>query len=107
LHCDREIDALNKGLTNADARGDAANSVGLRGLLHMFLYRGGDFRAALENARQCRAVAATVEDPAAVALAQSILARSLHIVGDHAAARAAFEASLALTPRMVQRVSTV
>lgn len=106
-HSDAARETLYKGLANAEARGDHANSVGLRGLLHMVHFRGGDFKASLENALQCRAIAGVVEDPAAAALAESILARSLHIVGEHAAARAAFEASLALTPRMRQRASTV
>ncbi len=40
------------------------------------------------------AVAGAIEDPAATALAHSILGRSLHLMGDHSGARGELEASL-------------
>ena len=67
---------------------------GYLGMLHMFHFRGGDFNTALHHARRCRAVAGTIEDPAATALAHSILGRSLHLMGDHSGARVELEASL-------------
>ena len=55
-------EALVKSLAIAEARGDGLNRVGLRSLLHMFHFRGGEFRAAMQNATQCRAIAAAVEE---------------------------------------------
>src|ERR1700730_1040820 len=73
---------------------DVLSQAGLLGMLHMFHFRGGDFNTALHHARRCRAVAGTIEDPAATALAHSILGRSLHLMGDHSGARVELEASL-------------
>ena len=91
---------LIKSLAIADARGDGLTRVGLRSLLHMFHFRGGEFREAMENARQCRAIAAAVEDPAAMVLAHSILGRSLHMAGELGAARIELEALAAQRPRV-------
>jgi predicted ATPase/DNA-binding winged helix-turn-helix (wHTH) protein len=91
--------ALLKSLAIADGRGDGLTRVGLRSLLHMFHFRGGEFRAAMQNAAECRTIAATVEDPAAMALAHSILGRSLHMAGEHGAARAELEALMAQRSR--------
>lgn len=99
-------DALNRSLAIAEARGDGLNRVGLRSLLHMFHFRGGEFRAAMQNATQCRAIAGAVEDPAALALAHSILGRSLHMAGEHAAARAELESLMAQRTR-TRQASTI
>jgi hypothetical protein len=99
-------EALNKSLAIAETRGDGLNRVGLRSLLHMFHFRGGEFRVAMQNATQCRAIAGTVEDPAAMALAHSILGRSLHMAGEHGAARVELEASLAGRSR-TRQASTI
>src|SRR5215470_8132237 len=85
--------ALRRGLAIAEGRGDVLNQVGLLGMLSMFHTRDGDFRAALDYARQSRTVAGAVEQPAGLALAQSILGRSFHFVGDHGRAHAELEAS--------------
>jgi predicted ATPase/DNA-binding winged helix-turn-helix (wHTH) protein len=92
-------DALVKGLAIADARGDSLNGVGIRSLLHMFHYRGAEFNAAMQNAMQCRAIAGSVEDPAAMAVVHSILGRSLYVAGELGAARAELDAFVALRPR--------
>lgn len=92
-------DRLVRSLAIADALGDGLARVGLRSLLHMFHFRGGEFRAAMENARQCRAIADTVEDPAAMVLAHSILGRSLHMAGELGAARIELEALAAQRAR--------
>ena len=68
-------------------------------LRHMFHFRGGEFKPALQYATQCRAIAGTIEDPAAMALAHSILGRSLHMAGDHGAARVELEALMAQRAR--------
>jgi tetratricopeptide (TPR) repeat protein len=72
----------------------------------MFHFRGGEFKAAMQNATECRAIADTVEDPAAMALAHSILGRSLHIAGELDAARVELDALLAERPH-AQRASTI
>jgi predicted ATPase/DNA-binding winged helix-turn-helix (wHTH) protein len=86
--------ALNRSLAIAEEHGDVLSQAGLLGMLHMFHFRGGDFNTALHHAKHCRAVAGTIEDPAATALAHSILGRSLHLMGDHSGARMELEASL-------------
>lgn len=88
-------EALVKSVTIADARDDGLSRVGLRSLRHMFHFRGGEFGQAMQNATQCRAIAGSVEDPAAMALAHSILGRSLHMAGEHGAARLELEALMA------------
>jgi len=90
--------ALERGLTIAEARGDVLGQLQLLGPLHMFLLRTGEFRTALEHARRGAALAGSVQDPAAVALAQSLLGLSLHLAGDLDGARAALEAALRPQP---------
>jgi predicted ATPase/DNA-binding winged helix-turn-helix (wHTH) protein len=87
--------ALDRSVAIAVDRGDSRNQAGLLGALHMYLFRIGAFRTALECAQQCRAIARSVDDPAAATLSNSILGGSLHLLGDHVAAHAALEASLA------------
>ena len=99
-------EALVKSVAIADARGDGLNRVGLRSLRHMFHFRGGEFSEAMQNATQCRAIAGTVEDPAALALAHSILGRSLHMAGEHGAARVELEALMAQRTR-TRQASTI
>src|SRR4029077_7614499 len=67
--------------------------------LHMFHFRSGDFKTALGYAKRCRAVAGTLDDPAAMALAHSIMGRSLHLSGELSRARVELEASLQLWSR--------
>lgn len=87
--------ALNRSLALAEAERDVANEAGLLGMLHMFHFRGGEFNVALSFARRCRVLATTVDDPAALALAHSILGRSLLMMGDLSGARAELEALFA------------
>jgi predicted ATPase/DNA-binding winged helix-turn-helix (wHTH) protein len=86
--------ALNKSLSIAEQYGDVLGQIGLLGMLHMFHLRGGDFRNALDCAKRGSGLAEAAEDPAAVAFAQSMLGRSLHVMGELDQARAALEASL-------------
>jgi tetratricopeptide repeat protein len=60
----------------------------------MFHTRASNFKTALHYARLGLTVADTAADATANALSHSILGRALHFMGDHGAARAAFEASL-------------
>jgi len=98
MHMHGESDAaraaLNRSLAIAEERGDVINQAGLLGMLHMFHFRDAEFKTTLHYARRCEAIAGTIEDPAAVALAHSILGRSLHLMGDLGGARVALEASL-------------
>jgi predicted ATPase/DNA-binding winged helix-turn-helix (wHTH) protein len=86
--------ALNRSLAIAEECGGLLNQVGMLGMLHMFHFRSGDFKTALRYAERSRAVAGTIEDSAANALAHSIWGRSLHLMGDLGGARAALEACL-------------
>jgi hypothetical protein len=72
-------------------------------MLHL---RTGDFKTALQYGRRCSAIAETVEDSVAIALAHSILGVSLHLRGELADARTELEAALDLGPRS-QRTTTV
>jgi hypothetical protein len=86
--------AFERGLAIAEARGDFLYQVELVSALTMFHTRGGNFKTALHYARLGQAVAGTVADETATAIAHSVLGRSLHYMGDHSGARAALEASL-------------
>jgi hypothetical protein len=68
--------ALSRSLTIAEARGDVLNQVALLGMLSMFDVRDGDFKTSLHYAKLSRAVAGTVENSAAMALANSILGQA-------------------------------
>ncbi|MDP1544057.1 MAG: hypothetical protein Q8L99_13020, partial [Polycyclovorans sp.] len=103
---DAAREALVKSVAIADARDDGLNRVGLRSLRHMFHFRGGEFGQAMQNATQCRAIAGIVEDPAAMALAHSILGRSLHMAGELGAARVELEALMAQRAR-TRQASTI
>ena len=90
--------ALKKSFAIAEARGDALDQVRLLGPLNMLYLRTGDFSTALHYARRCSAALATVEDPAAIVLAHTILGISLHLRGELAEARAELEAALGTEP---------
>ncbi len=98
LHLHGESDgawtALRRSVAIAEERQDALNKIGLLGMLRMFHFRRADFKTALLYARRSRDAAISIEDPAAVALAHSMLGRSLHIMGDLNDARIELEASL-------------
>ncbi|MES1150133.1 MAG: transcriptional regulator, partial [Bradyrhizobium guangdongense] len=83
--------AMNGSLEIAQEERDARNEAGLLGMLHMFPFRGGEFSVALSFARRCRTLAEDVDDPAALALARSILGRSLLMMGDLNGARVELE----------------
>lgn len=86
--------ALSRSATIAEERGDVLNQIGLLGMLRMFHFRAADFKTALRYAKRCRSAAETAADPAAIALARSMLGRSLHMIGDLNGARFELEASL-------------
>jgi predicted ATPase/DNA-binding winged helix-turn-helix (wHTH) protein len=98
--------ALNRSLVIAEEHGDALHQVGLLGMLHMSYFRGGEFKIALDYARRCRFLAGTLDDPAAMALAHSVLGRSLQIGGDLAGACVELKSLLGILTRS-QWTSTI
>jgi predicted ATPase/DNA-binding winged helix-turn-helix (wHTH) protein len=98
--------ALVRSFSIAEERGDALDQLRLLGPLNMFHRRTGDFRAALQHAKRCSAIAQNLEDPVAIALARAILGTSLHLSGDLADARAELEAALDRGPRS-QRTTAI
>jgi predicted ATPase/DNA-binding winged helix-turn-helix (wHTH) protein len=92
--------ALGRGLTIAEARGDAFYQVGLLGMLSMFYVRNGDFKTSLRYAELTRSVEEAAKNPAARALANSVLGRALQFIGDHSASRAELDASFQYWSRL-------
>jgi predicted ATPase/DNA-binding winged helix-turn-helix (wHTH) protein len=97
---------LNRSLVIAEERGDVLHQAGLLGMLHMSYFRGGNFKIALDYARRCRDLTGTLDDPAAMALAHSVLGRSLQIGGDLAGARVELDSLLEILARS-QWTSTI
>jgi predicted ATPase/DNA-binding winged helix-turn-helix (wHTH) protein len=91
---DSAREALDRSLAIAEARGDVRDRVELTSTLTMFHTRAGNFKTALHYAKLGQALAETVADATAIALANSGLGRSLQVMGDHSGARVALEASL-------------
>ncbi|MFE0753035.1 ATP-binding protein [Inquilinus sp. NPDC058860] len=90
--------ALERALAIAEARGDGAGQLVVLGPLHMFHLRTGAFDIALELGKRGSALAGSVEDPAAAALAHFLLGISLHLAGELGGARVALEAALRHQP---------
>ncbi len=86
--------ALNRGLAIAEERGDFHSQLQLLGPLHMFHFRTGNFKSALDYAKRSSSVAATVGDPTAIALAHTLLGIPLHFTGELGTARVELEAAL-------------
>jgi predicted ATPase len=97
--------ALDRSLAIAEARNDAFNQLQLLGRVHIFHERMGHFDTALSYAQRGSAVSATLGDPSAIAVAQSLLGVSLHLRGDHQGARNELEAAINCPDR--QRTTTV
>jgi predicted ATPase/DNA-binding winged helix-turn-helix (wHTH) protein len=88
--------ALHRSLAIAKARADLLSEVRLLGLLHLYHIRAGDFEVSLQCARRSFAIASTLDDAEATALARALLGISLHLTGDPRAARPELEAAVAL-----------
>ncbi|HVJ40175.1 MAG TPA: winged helix-turn-helix domain-containing protein [Dongiaceae bacterium] len=93
-HTDAAIGALNRSLAIAEARGDHLSEVRLLGPLYFYHLRSGEFKTCLHYARRSAQIAATLDDAAAGALAQTLLGISLTLRGDLAEARIAQDAAL-------------
>jgi predicted ATPase/DNA-binding winged helix-turn-helix (wHTH) protein len=98
--------ALNRSLVIAEERSDDLNQVRLLAMLHMFHLRAGDFKTASRYAMRSSTVARTIEGPAALALAQSLLGGALHLIGDLRGARLELESALEHAPGS-HRTSTI
>jgi predicted ATPase len=85
--------ALNRSLDIAAARGNVLNQVVLLRTLSLLCTRQAEFKTALDHAKRARAVAGSVEEPDANALARSALGLSLHFIGDLSGARSELEAA--------------
>jgi predicted ATPase len=97
--------ALDRSLAIAAEHGDALDQLQVLGPLQMFHLRTGNFETALTYAKRGSAVARTIEDPAAIALAHALLGLSHHLIGDLRGARVELEAALPRGPRS-QRTRT-
>ena len=90
--------ALNRSLAIAEARGAVLDQSRLLGLLHLFHMRSADFKAALDYATRNSVLAATIADPAAIALGHFVLGNTLYLMGDLEGARSNLEAALRHRP---------
>lgn len=97
-HGDAARDAFNRSLRIAETRDGTANQMLLLGPLHMFHFRRGEYRSALQFARRAATAAAALGDPTAMALAHCLTGISLHSIGELAAARSELEATLQNEP---------
>jgi len=97
--------ALGRGLAIAEERNDVPNQLQLLGRMHIFYERMGQFETALRHARRSSLVSATLADPSAIAVSQSLLGVSLHLAGDHLSARNELEAAINCPER--HRTTTV
>ena len=97
--------ALSRSLAIAEERNDVPNQLQLLGRMHIFHERMGQFETALRHARRSSLVSATLADPSAIAVSQSLLGVSLHLAGDHLGARTELEAAINCPER--HRTTTV
>jgi predicted ATPase/DNA-binding winged helix-turn-helix (wHTH) protein len=86
--------AFLRGLELSEALEDTAFQLRLLGGLGTLLLRMGDFRDSLELARRAEAVARTMDDPAALGTADSMLGVTLDLTGNIADAEKRWEAAL-------------
>ena len=94
--------ALNRSLAIAEARGNVFSQVAMLTTLSVFCARSAEFKTTLDHAKRARAIAETIDEPDATALAQLVLGTSLHFIGDLNAARPELEAAFqhwSSTPR--------
>lgn len=86
--------ALHRSIDLAKARGDHLSEVSLLGPLFFYYLRSGEFRICLEHARRGAEIAGTLDEPAAAALAHTLLGISLTLMGDLGGAEAELDAAL-------------
>jgi predicted ATPase/DNA-binding winged helix-turn-helix (wHTH) protein len=84
-------DALERGLTLAEALDERAHKLHLLTGLNLYMTRGGDFRAALSAAKRCAEVAQQGGVSQEIVIAEWLLGVSHHLLGDQAAAQRFYE----------------
>ncbi len=87
------LSALNRAVEIAEERNEPITLISVLALLLMLHFRRADLKNTLLCARRGRAAADSVDDPAAIALAHSMLGRALHVTADLKGAREELEAS--------------
>jgi predicted ATPase len=85
--------ALERSLTIAEARGNILIRVAVLRSLSLFSMRQGNFKMSLAHAKHAKAVAGTVDEPDATALAQTALGLVRLFMADYAGASAELEAA--------------
>ena len=74
--------AFSRGLELAETLGEPGFQLRVLGWLDSSLIRSGEFRGALEVGRRAEALAAQMDNPVALQMANAMLGGSLHLVGD-------------------------
>ncbi|CCD90992.1 Transcriptional regulator [Bradyrhizobium sp. ORS 375] len=90
--------SLERGLEVAESLGDLPSQLQLIGRLHLFHYRTGGFREALNFAERSESVALKMDDPGALAAASSLLGVSHHLMEDLEKARGYLESAVGHIP---------
>jgi predicted ATPase len=93
-HSEASRTALDRSVDIAKARGDHLNEVRLLGPLFFYHFRSGEFKVCLEYARRSSEIAGTLGDAGATALAHTLLAITLNVMGELGGARAALDAAI-------------
>jgi predicted ATPase/DNA-binding winged helix-turn-helix (wHTH) protein len=99
-------EAFARGLGIAEQRRDAVNELRLLSPLYLFHFRLGDLKTALRYVKRMSVISRTIGDPAALAIAHSLLGLALHLSGDLDGADEELEAALRYGPGS-RRASTV
>jgi predicted ATPase/DNA-binding winged helix-turn-helix (wHTH) protein len=91
--------ALKRSFAMAEQCGGPLDQFQVLGPLQMFHLRTGEFKAALNYAKQCSTIAGTLDDKVSITLAHSLMGISLHLSGQLDSARAELEQALQTGPR--------
>jgi predicted ATPase/DNA-binding winged helix-turn-helix (wHTH) protein len=86
--------ALKRALAISEQRGDEIFRFRILNYLHTYYVRSGNFHGSLSFAERAEELSNKIEDVASVALAQSLVGTSKHLLGNQAAAAQYFEAAL-------------
>jgi predicted ATPase/DNA-binding winged helix-turn-helix (wHTH) protein len=79
-------DILKRALELAEGLGELSTQLQVLGSLHLFYCRTADFRGAVGVAERALDVAAKLGDPTGLAVAESMLGTSHHLIGNHTSA---------------------
>lgn len=93
-HSEAASTALHRSVDIAKARGDHLSEVSLLGPLFFYYMRSGEFRICLGHARRASEIAAVLGNPAARAMAHTLLGISLTLMGDLGGAETELDTAL-------------